>query len=46
MKIKILYLKLKELWNNEQINLIIQLLSQMEKIVIIEKITLVQLITF
>lgn len=28
---KILYLKLKELWNKDQINLIIQLLSQMEK---------------
>ena len=28
---KLLYLKLKELWNNEQIKLIVQLLSQMEK---------------
>ena len=43
---KILYLKLKELWNNEQINLIIQLLSQMEKDSDNRKITLVQLITF
>ena len=43
-KKKILYLKLKELWNNEQINLIIQLLSQMEKDVIMKN--YVQLITF
>ena len=28
---KLLYLKLKELWDNEQIKLIVQLLSQMEK---------------